>query len=161
MTILHRAIAMRATIIPLLAALFLISFQATQANAQRMSTRYSDQELMDILRREGYNSVSLIRKNIIRIKIDGRSFVLFNKKDGDLQLYYGITGVKISYRTINEWNRTKRLSKAYIDNEGDPVIETDLLANAGMTPKHVTEFLRIFLQSVSLYRKFIRENNGK
>lgn len=130
------------------------------ALANELARGYSDNELMQILTSDGYTAVSQIEDGMIRIKIDGRSYILFNKPDGDLQLYYAITGVDISYVDVNEWNKTKRLSKAYLDNDNDPVLEADLLANGGISHKHVTEFFDIFLLSVSSFREFIIENDA-
>ncbi len=121
--------------------------------------KYSDSELIQIIKDEGYNSVKKIKDGVIRIKIDGRSYALFNKSDGDLQVYYSIAGAKVSYEDINEWNRTKRLSRAYLDSDKDAVLESDLLANGGLTIKHVTEFFSVFKSSVKAFRNFIVEHN--
>ena len=125
-----------------------------------LTDKYSDAELIKIIRDDGYSAVTKLKDGVIRIKIEGRTFVLFNKSDGDLQGYYAIQGVNISYEEINEWNRTKRLSRAYLDSDRDPVIESDLLANGGITVKHVTEFFRLFVVSVDSFRSFISENNN-
>lgn len=124
-----------------------------------LTDKYSDAELIQIFKDEGYSSVKKIKDGKIRIKIDGRTHLLFNKSDGDLQAYYAIGGAKISYEDINVWNRTKRLSRAYLDSDKDPVLESDLLANGGLTIKHVTEFFRVFKTSVKVFRKFIVEHD--
>ena len=124
-----------------------------------LTAKYSDSELIQIVKDEGYSAVKKIKEGAIRIKVEGRTYVLFNKDDGDLQAYYALAGAKISYEDINEWNRTKRLSRAYLDSDEDPVLEADLLANGGLTIKHVTEFFRIFKMSVRSYREFISEHN--
>lgn len=40
-------------------------------------------------------------------------------------------------KLINDWNRTKRWTKAFIDKEGDPVIDYDLDLRAGGIPEPV------------------------
>lgn len=127
--------------------------------ASTLTDKYSDSELIQIIKDEGYSAVEKIKDGAIRVKIDGRSYVLFNKSDGDIQAYYGIGGVIISYEDINEWNRTKRFSRAYLDSDKDPVLESDLLANGGLTKKHVTEFFRLFTSSVQVFREFIAEHD--
>lgn len=121
--------------------------------------RYSDNALIQILKNEGYQAVTLLEKGTIKIKVNGRSYVIFNKEDGDLQAYYGISGPDISYRDINEWNRTKRLSRAYLDSDQDPVLEADLLANGGLTTDNVAQFFNIFVMSVAEFREFIAEHD--
>lgn len=131
----------------------------TSAWAAQLHDRYSDDELIQLIKDEGYSAVKKAKEGTIVIKIDGRSYVLFNKDDGDLQAYYGASGLDISYRDINEWNKTKRLSRAYLDSDKDPVIEADLLANGGLTDENVTEFFRVFKISVKAFREFIIEND--
>lgn len=124
-----------------------------------LSNRFSDAELVRIMKDEGYGAVRQIDDGAIRIKIDGQSYMLFNQEDGDLQAFYAIGGTRISYRDINTWNRTKRLSRAYLDSDRDPVLEADLLANGGLTVENVTEFFKVFKGSVMHFRDFILEHD--
>lgn len=142
----------------LMAVCFLLPLQAFAEST--LSYRYSDSELVNILKDEGYGAVKLIDDGSIRIKIDGRSYMLFNQDDGDLQAYYAISGVDVSYRDMNDWNRTKRLSRAYLDSDRDPVIEADLLANGGLTVENVTEFFKVFKGSVMRFRDFVIEHDN-
>jgi len=99
--------------------------------------------------------VSPFKEGVILVKINGRSLLLFNNEDGDLQAYYSLSGAKLDYRDMNTWNREHRLSRAYLDDEMDPVLEADLLANAGLSRRHVTEFFGVFRQSADAFRKFV------
>ncbi len=126
--------------------------------AADLKTSYSDQQLLDILQKEGYNNVSLVKERFILVKIDGSNYVVINQKDGDIQFYYGISDSPVSYQTINEWNRTKRLSRAYIDNENDPVIEADLMANAGISAEHIAISFKVFQLSARQFAQFVSEN---
>ena len=125
----------------------------------KLTEKYSDDQLIQIFKDDGYGAVSKLRDGAIKIKIDGSTYIIYNNTDGDLQSYYAIGGTKISYEDINEWNQTKRLSRAYLDSDKDTVIESDLLANGGLNTKHVTEFFRIFKSSVKAFRAFIIEKN--
>jgi hypothetical protein len=42
----------------------------------------------------------------------------------------------------------------------DPVLESDLLANAGMTTAHVTEFMRVFMRAADGFRESLDEADG-
>ena len=139
---------------PLL-ALFLLLVTLSARAEPEPTTHFTDQQLIDILKEDGYASVKPYKENVLLIKIEGRSLLLFNNDDGDLQAYYGASGVKVNYEDINEWNRDHRLSRAYLDTELDPVLEADLMSNAGLLPKHVTEFFSVFRQSVELFRAFL------
>ena len=137
----------------LLIALLFATFTARAE--PELTTRFTDQQLIDILKEEGYESVKPYKENVLLIKVNGRSLLLFNNDDGDLQAYYGASGVKVNYEDINEWNRDHRLSRAYLDTELDPVLESDLMSNAGLLPKHVTEFFNVFRQSTDIFRAFL------
>ena len=126
-----------------------------EAGAQPLDESYSGEELVDILRGDGYSSVELRSDSRLVIRIDGRNYQLINNDDGDLQLYHYVSGDGITPDLMNEWNRTKRLSRAYVDGDGDAVIEADLLANAGITEAHVTEFLDVFLVSTRAFRDYV------
>ena len=104
---------------------------------------FSDNELVDILKGEGYGNVIVDRKGVIVFKSDGRSFILANKEDA-LKLYFMLPGVKMSLKKINDWNQTKRFSSAFLDKDGDPVLESELPAHNGLTRDGVRKFLRIF-----------------
>jgi hypothetical protein len=119
---------------------------------------YAVGELAELVRSEGYGSVR-VEENRVAFKADGSQYLLFLYDDGDLQLYYGLTGVSISTDDINSWNRHRRLSRAYIDSEQDPVLEADLLANAGVNDRIIAEFIKVFVGSASHFRSFLREHD--
>ncbi len=82
--------------------------------------------------------------------------MLFQMGDGDFQLYYGASGIKLTPEQINEWNRTKRLSRAYIDQEGNPVLESDLITDGGITEQNLIAFVKTFTAvSVPSYSMFL------
>lgn len=57
---------------------------------------------------------------------------------------------------INEWNRKKRFSKAYIDDEGDPFLEMDVnLAFDGVGDKSFADTLDWWRISVEGFEEFI------
>ncbi len=127
--------------------------------ASQLKDNYSDAELIGILIADGYSAIEKLKDGVIKVKVDGSTYLLLNDEDGDLQAYFAISDAVISYRDINEWNKSKRFSRAYLDDDDDPVLEADLLADGGLSEKHVTEFFGIFLQSVRAFVDFLVENN--
>ena len=126
----------------------------------RLRKEYGDADLVEILKGDGYRGVEIREERVINIKVDGQMHVLYAYDDNDLQMYYALTGYSISNDVINEWNKTRRLSRAYIDDDNDPVLEADLLANAGMTPKQITEWVTVFIGSAEAFRDHLDENDG-
>jgi len=49
---------------------------------------------------------------------------------------------------INEWNRTSRFGRAYVDDQGDPVVELDLLLAGGVTAQTIKEYINVFTETV-------------
>jgi hypothetical protein len=57
---------------------------------------------------------------------------------------------------INEWNRSQRFGRAYLDKEGDPVIEMDLdLDDGGLSPGLFTDNLEFWGAIVGKFERHI------
>jgi hypothetical protein len=57
---------------------------------------------------------------------------------------------------INEWNRTKRFGRAYLDKEEDPILEMDVdLDDGGVSPMLFTDNIEFWVSVVSDFEKFI------
>ena len=137
-----------------------ITFTAgtTTADAQskredRIQYEYSQSDLVRILKSEGYASVERHDSDGVTFKIEGKIYGLFIMKDNDLKLYYGTSGIEVPLSKLNAWNRDFRHSRAFNDNEGDPILESDLLADKGLTEAMVKNFISVFTISVSRFRK--------
>lgn len=62
-----------------------------------------------------------------------------------VQLYAGFSvGRKTPLEKINDWNRGHRFGRAYLDAEGDPVIEYDLDLEGGVSKRAIEEWVRTF-----------------
>ena len=134
---------------------------ASSAESSAMVERYSAQEVKAILAEEGYGSIRVDGESKVVFKSGGHTIVMAIYGDGDLQLYFGATGIKVTTDDINQWNREKRLSRSYLDNDGDVALEADLFANAGLNKKMVQEFTKIFCNiSLPAYIKFVREKDS-
>ena len=57
-----------------------------------------------------------------------------HKNCNSLTFFAGWTGLDVSMNQMNEWNKIRRFSRAYIDNDGDPILEFDIdLDDGGMS----------------------------
>ena len=94
-------------------------------------------------------------KNGYLIRLEGTKMLVFIESGGGIMLYCGFQGVKVDAKKINEWNKKHRFSRAYIDDSGDPVLESDLDFDGGVTLESLKLFVKVFKSSVTDYKKFL------
>lgn len=140
----------------LLLSTFLAS--ASRVLAQNdLATHYTADAIAEILRDEGYRAVEVRNDSLVIAKIDGSPYNINILDDGNLVFYFALAGVRVSYRDINDWNKTKRLSRAYIDDDSDPVVEGDLLTDAGVNPEQLYMAFKIFVDVAGQFEEFVNE----
>ncbi len=94
-------------------------------------------------------------KNGYLIQQDGVKMLVLIESSGGLMLYSGFQGLKITTARTNEWNKKHRFSRAYIDDAGDPVLESDLDFDGGVTLDSLKLFITVFKSSATEYKKFL------
>ncbi len=57
--------------------------------------------------------------------------------------------------TINAWNRDKRFAKAYLDDDGDPVLEMNVNLFAGVTRTNLSDTFEWWLVLMDLFEEYI------
>ena len=86
------------------------------------------------------------------------TLVTYGESDhlASLQIRAGFTGfARVDVSHTNLWNRKYRFSKAYLDNDNDPVIEHDLLLE-GSSARQILQFVQDFDDLAGLYFSFLR-----
>jgi hypothetical protein len=94
-----------------------------------------------------------IADGVYGFSVEGTKMQIFNKGN-TLQLHAGFS-TKITLTRINEWNRTKRLSRAYNDQDGDAHIEADLELTGGVTQQNVKEWMKTYVISLKAFKKHL------
>ncbi|MDX2101124.1 MAG: YbjN domain-containing protein [Alphaproteobacteria bacterium] len=75
-----------------------------------------------------------------------------------LWAYVRKRGSSLSVQTANEWNRDQRWTRAYIDKDGDAVLEMDLNADGGIGRRSMEQLVRTYLSQLRAFsRKFDQE----
>lgn len=85
--------------------------------------------------------------------LGGYKTLLINK-GSNLQFYVSFKK-KTTLPRINEWNAGKRYSRAYLDKQGDPVLESDLDLQGGVSYGALREFIDKWLKLVKLFTEHI------
>ncbi len=133
----------------------LARFDAASFQSQRSDGRaFSDAEL-SVLADSLSLEVEHVEPGVLRLLDDRASYLLFNLKDGDLQLYFAAAGARVDLEAINRWNVSHRLSRAYVDGHNDPVLEADLLSDGGLTAERVRAFISVFALSRRAFSDFV------
>lgn len=117
--------------------------------------RLTGDELFGLLAKEGLVPERL-KDTVIRVKMEMITVLFLVADDQEsIQAYAGFKSDKANLSKINDWNRSKRYSRAYIDKDGDPVIELDLDLVGGVTPARFVDFVKTVRVSVVQYMKHV------
>ncbi len=138
----------------------------TPVQVPQVVTSLTAGEMEAILREAGYRYERLQRRETgelvvfsLRMRDLGALLFLGDCKGGrceSLQLVsvFGMRN-RPTLQRINAWNQEKRFSRAYLDKDGDPVLESDLRLTDGVTRETVVSFLKIFEISLSAFATWI------
>ncbi len=61
---------------------------------------------------------------------------------------------KLGDKAINAFNRKFRFVKAYLDHEGDPILESDILVE-GSSPRYIQNTILKFMELVTTFETFM------
>ncbi len=127
---------------------------AGPVSAQGTRERITAEQLNGLLRDKGMEGQVNERGNVV--VNNGGSKIVFFISGQTMQAYYGLSGTKATINTVNEWNKTKRFGRAYIDAENDPCVELDYDLEGGVSDESikvwfdtVTAIVRSFKAHVS------------
>lgn len=79
-------------------------------------------------------------------RIDGTRYGVYfygcddkQRNCNEIQFSAGWSNVQVSLAQINTWNRDKRYCKAYLDGEGDPMLELDINLRYNVTRENLAD----------------------
>ena len=145
----------------LLVALALCMLPAA-ARAQDVLTEVSPKKITKILTSMGLEVQEAKGKGdseqkALRFDLGGYRVVLFlANKDTDAQLFIGFGGQQVSTEKTNEWNSRHRFARAYRDEDGDAVLESDIDFTGGVTEANIKAWVKLFRNLTGEYAKFVR-----
>ncbi len=122
-------------------------------DSPQVITQVNDQMLAQLVRQAGFQVIDSPGPGRVRFNMEGIKVLIHHGNGTNLQLYAAfVADVPPALGAINEWNRTKRYSRAYVDADGDPVIESDIDIKGGVQPQVIVDFIKVFRISVFAYR---------
>ncbi|TYL49415.1 YbjN domain-containing protein [Marinomonas sp. IMCC 4694] len=133
----------------ILAASLLCLSTIPTVHAETLVSAKDPDSILNIARGFGYAQLETDSQGDPKIsgRIDGvRYGIYFYGCNGgancnDVQFATGWSGENVSLDDINEWNRTQRYGKAYLDGDGDPRLELVVNTAYGVTAKNFGDTL--------------------
>ncbi|MDR1037377.1 MAG: YbjN domain-containing protein [Deltaproteobacteria bacterium] len=114
-------------------------------------------EFLHIMNSEGLTAEIIAAEDgtqFIRWTIDGLvSTISFNNDNMLLAFYTASADTFSSLEEMNQWNRSHRLSRAYIDEDGDPCLESDLDFEGGILEDRIKDWLASVQRSVQGWKE--------
>ncbi len=126
----------------------------TTGDTATLYSELDDSVMLRLLSEQGFEP-ELREPGVVRYHMDGIVALLF-RKDETLQCYAGFRSQR-PLEALNDWNREYRFTRAYLDQDGDVVLEMDLNLSGGVSLTNVRQFVWIFAVSVQTFVQFMRE----
>jgi Putative bacterial sensory transduction regulator len=127
---------------------------AAPLSAQQMRENIDVTQLDGLLREKGMNgTINAERKNIV-VESNGAKVVYFVSGQ-TMQAYFGLRGTRANVQTVNEWNKSKRFGRAYIDTDGDPCVELDYDLEGGVSDASIKVWFDTVNSIVSAFRTHV------
>ena len=137
--------------------LALLAAPVRSAAAQDVMTAVSAKHIEAILTGMGFD---FTQKNdhTWKFELGEKNVLLFLENDNtDAQLYIGFGDTKVSMSKMNEWNKSHRFTRAYADDESNPVLESDLDFAGGVTDETIKTWIKLYGTQVRAYVKYLTD----
>jgi len=125
-----------------------------QASVERLDGKRVQAMLGDL----GFTGSEIDADDDVVVRMQGYRVLLLvgSNKGKSLMARFAVSGSKATLASMNEWNRTKQYSRAFLDNDGDPVLESDLDLEGGVSEARIKDFLRTYNESLRLFLAHIQ-----
>jgi hypothetical protein len=118
---------------------------AALADDNKVIQSLSNAEIVRLLQESGFPGTKIDEDDDVSVKMRGYNvWFMKGKNPQNIQARFGLKGTKTSLQKANQWNKTKRYSSAYIDDDGDVILKSDLDLEKGVTLGSVKEFIKTF-----------------
>ena len=129
----------------------------TAAVAQSVYETVTDTRMDGILKGMGFET-TLVKAGSFRFELNGyKVLMLLGNDNTDAQLYIGFGDMKVSPSKMNEWNKGKRFCRAYMDDDGNPVLESDLDFTGGVTEDAIKAWIKLYRGLLKSYIEFLNK----
>ncbi|WP_108975235.1 YbjN domain-containing protein [Leptospira ryugenii] len=114
-----------------------------QAPSAAILTKIDQAELKKLLK-ESQIEIVEESENFLVLQLRDYRAALFLPTEYSLQFYSSFTSAKPRAELVNRWNQKMRYSRAYTDEEGRIILESDLDLTGGVTRENIKDFFKKF-----------------
>lgn len=136
--------------------IMLLSASIVHADDSAVIHSLSSAQMKSFLQAEGFPNIEIDSDDDLLVRMQSYRIIIFVRENNyrNVKYRFALANTSATLRDVNEWNLNKSYTKAYLDNDGDPVLEMDVDLEGGVTVARVKDSIRTFNQSMSL---FLRE----
>jgi Putative bacterial sensory transduction regulator len=110
--------------------------------SERIYKNITTAQMLAIMDDEGY-AVSIDEDGDILWKINGlKTFIIVSGNEEAMLFSSAFSVGNATMEKVNEWNKTKRYSRSYLDDEDDPHLELDLDLAGGVTHARILDYIK-------------------
>ncbi|MEX8503663.1 MAG: YbjN domain-containing protein [Leptothrix ochracea] len=161
MTLLSR---LRTLGLPLLASLALVQGAAAQ-NSTELITAADPEKILEVAKGFGSATLETDAQGDPKIvgRVEGTKYGLYfygckgGKQCTDIQFNAAWSEVKVSLDQLNGWNSTRRYGKAFLDRDGDPVLQMSVNLDHGVSRKNLEDTFDWWAKIVPEFRHKVLE----
>jgi hypothetical protein len=150
---------MRSPRLPLLLLALTLVSPLLRAAEPRIVESVTPQQVVKYLAECEFPGGTIDKDGDVIVKMHDVSVLLLvaSTKHTVIQFKCSMTGTKATLRLVNAWNQKKRFTKAYLDDDGDPVLEMDLDLEGGVAEDRVRDSIKTFAISVRTFIDTLKE----
>jgi hypothetical protein len=140
-----------------------LGFGLATASASDLLDATDPEEIVNIAR--GYGAATLGTDNVgdpqITGRIGGNAYTIFfygcteGRDCTNLQFSSGWISDDVNLAMINRWNREHRFSRAYLDDEDDPIIEMDVNLEFGVSRRNFDDTFGVWSAILSSFASYV------
>ncbi len=145
------------TLLLVVTAMMLLGCVTAQAGDTAVYETIDALQVRGILQDLGFTGIEIDQDDDIIVQMLGYNVLVLigSYENTSLQMNFAVSGTEANLRMMNEWNRSKRYSTASIDDDGDPVLESDLDLAGGVTRARVEDFILTYYMLLEAFLEVI------
>lgn len=121
-------------------------------------TAANARQIGKLLKDAGFRDYEIDKDGDLVVRMQGYKVLLLvgTNKNSWLLFKFAFSGSHIRLTALNEWNRHVKYSRAYLNKDGDVVLESDQDLAGGVTPERIKTFIKSFDLLLVDFIKFIK-----